>query len=59
MAVNRLAVGGGKLKSEDAERLVKSWSRAARPHGGASKPNPGALMASGFAVRRVKVPPKK
>lgn len=56
-AANRIAVGGGKLKKEDARPIVDGWTRRARG-GAAAKPDPGALAVAGFKVRRVKVPKK-
>lgn len=59
VAANRIAVGGGKLKEQDARAIVADWSKAAHPGGRRGKPGVGGLAAAGFKVIRHKVPAKK
>jgi hypothetical protein len=54
LAANRIAVGGGKMKSADSGRLLREWAGAAHPEAPNPKPDAGVLQAAGFAVRRVK-----
>ena len=58
LAANRIAVGGGKLKKETAEAIVREWSEHL-PKGRKGAPGVGGLAAAGFKVVRHKVPPKK
>jgi hypothetical protein len=51
---NRIAFGNGKLKEETATQMARQWATAANPDAGPAKPQPMALAARGFAVRRVK-----
>jgi hypothetical protein len=50
----RLAVGTGALRKDDAQRIVKDWERQAhggrRPKVKAAKANPEDLAAMGIAV---------
>ena len=50
---NRIAMGTGSLKDEDAGRLARQWSRAAHPHAAPTKADPGSLRALGFAVKKI------
>jgi len=55
LAANRIAVGGGKLKAEDARRIAQHWSAAANDEQVAkAAPDANALRAAGIAVRTVK-----
>jgi hypothetical protein len=51
---NRIAFGNGKLTEEAAAQMARQWSTAARPDAAPAKPQPMALAARGFTVRKVK-----
>lgn len=52
---NRIAMGTGSLKAEDAAATAKRWDAAVNPDAESAKPQPAAaLMGHGIPVRRVK-----
>jgi hypothetical protein len=63
LAAQRVGLGSGSYKKEDARRIVREWQRSARPKGQSLRPATAASVWGGLLEmmgdRIVRVPTKK
>lgn len=62
LTANRISMGGGQLKPDVAARIERHWHDQITPRAetpAPRRPDPAALRALGFAVRKVRRPKRR